>query len=193
VVGQPLSVQPPSGPALNTAGAGNSGLAVLRNVLLYQLGWFAAVLLAAAGHACLAAGALVPLLAVHVFLCARPLAELRLLVVVGLVGLAWDSVVMATGWQRYDGGQLWPLLAPLWIVALWAQFATLLRVSLRWLRGRPLQAALLGAVGGPLAWAAGARMGALRLVDPVAALSLQAAGWAVLTPCLVWLGERGER
>lgn len=169
------------------------GGVVLRNVVLYQLGWFAAVLSAAAGHAWLAAASLVPLLAAHVWLCAGRMAELRLLSIAGLIGLAWDSLVMATGWQRYDGGQLLPLLAPLWVVALWAQFATLLRVSLRWLRGRPALAAMLGAVGGPIAWAAGARLGAVRLVDPVAALAMQAAGWAVLTPCLVRLGARDER
>jgi hypothetical protein len=168
-------------------------LAVLRNVVLYQLGWFAAVLLAAAGRPWIAALALVPLLAVHVWLSADPLSEVRLLALAALVGLAWDSAVMATGWQHYDGGQWLPALAPLWVVALWAQFATLLRVSLYWLRGRPVLAAVLGAIGGPIAWAAGARFGAVRFTDLSAALALQAAGWAALTPALVWLGGRNER
>jgi hypothetical protein len=99
---------------------------------------------------------------------------------------------MATGWQRFAGGQVLPALAPLWVVALWAQFATLLRNPLRWLRDRPLLAALLGLAGGPLAWASGARLGAVQLVQPAPALLLQAAGWAALTPCLIWLGARHD-
>jgi hypothetical protein len=63
-------------------------------------------------------------------------------------------------------------------------FATTLNVSLRWLRGRPLLGALLGAVGGPLAYLAGAKLGGIELLEPALALSALAAGWALLLPLL---------
>ena len=192
MVGQPLPVPAPHVVSRSIASEAPSRMALLASFALYQLGWFAAVLLAAHSRPWLAAAALVPFLALHLAYCARPARELRLLALAALIGLAWDSAVMATGWQHYAGGQVLAALAPLWVVVLWAQFATLLRGPLRWLRGRPLLAALLGLVGGPLAWAGGARLGAVQLVPPMPALLLQAAGWAALTPCLIWLGARHD-
>ena len=46
--------------------------------------------------------------------------------------------------------------APLWILCLWAAFALTLTRSLAWLMRRPWLAALLGALGAPLAYASAA-------------------------------------
>ena len=80
--------------------------------------------------------------------------------------------------------------APYWMVALWALFATTLNVSLRWLRARPWLGALLGALGGPAAYYAGARLGALELATAGAGLGAIAIGWAVLTPLLLGTARR---
>ena len=61
-----------------------------------------------------------------------------------------------------------PMLAPAWILALWALFAIALREPLRWLHGRWPLAALLGALGGPLSYAGAERLGACTLNRPVA-------------------------
>jgi hypothetical protein len=92
--------------------------------------------------------------------------------------------------MSYPGGQFAQGLAPYWIVAMWGLFATTLNLSMSWLRGRQWLAALLGAVGGPLAYLAGARLGGLQMPDPVLALAVQALGWAVLLPVLNRLAER---
>ncbi len=73
---------------------------------------------------------------------------------------------------------------------MWLVFATTLNVSLRWLRGLPLAALGLGAVGGPLAYWGGERLGAMTFVVPVAATAAIAVGWVVLTPVLVRLARR---
>jgi hypothetical protein len=73
---------------------------------------------------------------------------------------------------------------------MWMLFATTLNVSLRWLRRYPLAAIALGAIGGPLAYWAGARLGAMEFAAPVAATAALAFGWALLTPLLVWLAQR---
>jgi hypothetical protein len=180
-----LSAAAAPGPAASPATG-----ALVRNFVLFQAGWFACVLLAAHGRAGLAVLAVAAVVAVHLALSARPLRALLVLFSVTLIGLVWDSVVMDTGAQHYLSGQFLPGLAPGWIIAMWTLFGTLLGHSLRWLRGRPLLAAVFGLIGGPLAYAGGARLGAVTLSDPLLAAVLEGAGWAVLTPLLVRLEER---
>jgi len=81
-------------------------------------------------------------------------------------------------------------MAPYWITALWILFAATLNVMLRWLRGRELTSIVLGGLGGPLAFYSGSRLGAVSFQSPWIALSLQALGWAVVTPLLVGLSQR---
>jgi hypothetical protein len=87
-------------------------------------------------------------------------------------------------------------LAPYWIVAMWVLFATTLNVGMRWLRRSTAIAAVAGAIGGPLAFFAGASIGAVELVSPAIALIAIGIGWAVMLPLLVkltvWL-EDGHR
>jgi hypothetical protein len=76
------------------------------------------------------------------------------------------------------------------MVALWANFATTLNVSMRLLRSRLLLAALFGAIGAPLAYYAGARLGAVDLVATLPALLAIGAGWLVLCPLLFAAARR---
>jgi tetrahydromethanopterin S-methyltransferase subunit D len=71
------------------------------------------------------------------------------------------------------------------MMTLWALFGTTLNVSLRWLRGRIWLSALLGAISGPLAYYAGAQLGASTWHDPEAVVAILAVGWGVLMPLLV--------
>jgi hypothetical protein len=74
-----------------------------------------------------------------------------------------------------------PRLAPVWDVVLWIQFATLLRYALGWLRGRPALAVLFGAVGGPVAFVAGERLGAVAFhPSPGFSLIALAVVWAMV-------------
>ncbi len=157
---------------------------LLVNFAAFQAGWFACVLGAANGWPLSGALAAAAAVALHLFLSRRPRRELVLIAAAMAIGAAWDSAVIATGLLAYPAGQAAPELAPWWIVAMWALFGTTLNGSLAWLRRRPLLAALAGAIGAPLAFLAGARLGAVQLVEPLAALALQAAGWALLLPLL---------
>ncbi|MGB7931118.1 MAG: DUF2878 domain-containing protein, partial [Gammaproteobacteria bacterium] len=77
-----------------------------------------------------------------------------------------------------------------WIVAMWVLFASTLNVSLRWLRGRWMLATLLGAVAGPLAYYAGAKLGGVVITEPLPAFTALAAGWAAFVPLLIRLSTR---
>jgi hypothetical protein len=84
--------------------------------------------------------------------------------------------------NQYAGGlhaQQAGLLPPLWLLSLWPAFASALSEghSLSWLKQRPLVAAGLGAVLGPLSYAGGARLGALEL-DGVRSLICLTVTWA---------------
>jgi hypothetical protein len=113
-----------------------------------------------------------------------------LVLVVTSIGLFWDSLVVSLGLVRYTTGNFADGVAPVWIIAMWALFATSLNLSMGWLKGRPWLAALFGAVGGPLAYLAGERLGGVQMPDPVMALGAQAIGWAAILPLLTLLATR---
>jgi hypothetical protein len=163
---------------------------VVRNVILFQAGWFACVLGAAYGVPWTGALVAVAVAAWHVAGARRPMRELLLVVAVAIVGAAFETALVQAGLVRFDAGVLMDGIAPYWMVALWALFATTLNVSLRALRERPAVASLLGGVGGPLAYYGGVRLGALDLVAVGAALTAIAIGWALLTPALLAAARR---
>jgi hypothetical protein len=108
----------------------------------------------------------------------------------GVIGLMFDSVLVAAGWVTYPSGLFNDLLAPYWIVTMWMLFGTTLNLSMRWLKGRPLLAALLGAIGGPASYIAGQKLGGIVFLEFVPAIVALAVGWAVFMPILMALAER---
>jgi hypothetical protein len=163
---------------------------MLANFILFQIGWFACVLGGANDRPWLGTGIALAIVAWHVGRARRPRDEMILVLLSAVIGAVADSVPVAADWVRYASGTLVPGTAPVWLVAMWMLFATTLNVSLRWLQRYPLAASALGAIGGPLAYWGGARLGAMEFVAPVAATVALAVGWAVLTPLLVRLARR---
>jgi hypothetical protein len=165
----------------------------LLNLSLYQLGWFACVLGAARGHPWSGAFLGLVLVAAHVALVRRPSQEIELILLAAGIGAVADSAQAALGVVTFRSGSVVPWLCPPWIVVLWMQFATLLRFSLSWVSGRYLLASMLGIVGGPMAFFAGARLGAAEL-HPNLAFSLGsfAVVWGVSFPLLVRLAARHD-
>jgi hypothetical protein len=165
------------------------GMSVVLNLIFYQIGWFACVLSAAHGVSWIGSLIALALTVLHLSRHPEPLNEAMLVLAAALLGAVWDSLLVAWGLISYRDGTLLPNTAPLWIVGLWALFATTLRSSLRWLTRNLAAAAGLGAVGGPLAYAAAGRLGALDLLRPQPALLSMACGWAVLLPALCLLAR----
>lgn len=163
---------------------------VFLNFVAFQVAWFACVLGGANDRALAGTMVVGAVIGLHLALARRPLPEALLIAVAAVIGLVWDSWLVALGLMSYPAGNFAPGLAPHWIVAMWALFATSLNLSMAWLKGRPWLAALFGAVGGPLAYLAGARLGGLQMPDPALALGVQALGWAVLLPVLTSLAAR---
>ncbi|MBS0452750.1 MAG: DUF2878 domain-containing protein [Proteobacteria bacterium] len=162
----------------------------LGHFALFQLAWLAMVMGAAHGHAYLGCLAIAPVLVLHLALARYPGREVLLLGSVTLVGLAAETLQLRLGHVRYagvDAESAWP--AP-WLLLLWTLLGTTLNVSMRWLRGRPLLAACLAAIGGPAAFASGARLGPAQFVDATAALVSSSLLWSVLLPLMLALARR---
>ena len=152
----------------------------LVNYVLYQAGWFACVLGAAWQRpwAGFVVGLL--LLAAHFALSSRPARDLKLVVVAVVAGLIVELMLIATGTYSFASGTFGASLPPPWLLLMWAQFATTFPFSLRPIIMRPVASALLGAVGGPVAFVAGQGLGAVTLLPPVSLSLLRlAVSWSV--------------
>ena len=159
------------------------------NFLAFQVGWLSSVIGAAQHMPWLGPAAVSAALALHLRAARQPFEEVLLVLSCALIGATFDSLLVATGWVRYEAGVFSPHLAPYWIITMWMLFATTLNVSMRWLRGRPLLAAAFGFYGGPATYLAGQELGGIVLVELWAALAALAVGWALILPVLVMLSE----
>ena len=154
--------------------------AQLVNYALYQIGWFACVL-GGASHrpwtGCLIA---LILIGVHLALSVERALDVRLVVLAAAIGGIVEMLQIAAGTYRFTSGTVIDALPPPWLLAMWAQFATTLRFSLRSVVTRPVPAMLFGAAGGPLAFLAGERLGAVTLLPPIAyGLLRLSVSWAI--------------
>ena len=159
-----------------------------------QAVWFVAVI--GAGHGLAWPGVLGMLVYALVQLaCARNVRVDLALLAAGLVmGFLLDGALSRSGLVDYAAGWPNPALAPGWILALWVSFALTFSQSLRYLQTRLWLAALLGLVGGPLAYLGAARgWQVVTFAEPTwRALLTLALGWALATPALAWLARLGR-
>ncbi len=157
--------------------------------VLFQVVWFAAVLGAAREQPLWGPLSALLLIALAVRTSRDPRSELVRVAAACGVGLALDGALGASGWVNYSAhpGPSW--LAPGWILALWAGFATTLEPALSWLSTRLPVAALLGGALGPAAYYSGSRLGALETSSGLA-FAVLALGWATATPLLLLLSRK---
>lgn len=166
---------------------------LIANAVGYQAVWFAAVIGAGRGLWWPAVAASALFVAAQVARSDRRGAEGVLIVAALLVGVVLDGTLAFTGLARFaaDHVALPPGGAPVWILSIWAAFAVTLRHSMGFLMTRPLAALLLGAIGGPLAYAAAGRgFAAVSFPQPTQAMLVLAVGWAFAMPALARLAAR---
>jgi Protein of unknown function (DUF2878) len=168
-------------------------MAFWMTLVAYELVWLAAV--AGAGHGLVWPGvAAVGLFAawrLAVSPCCR--IELKLIAVTVLLALTLEGLWVTSGLVVYSAP--WPLPnAPAWLIALWVAFALTLVPLFGHLHSRPALAALLGAVGGPLAYLGAARAHALQLPAPAwRGLLALSVGWGAAMPTLTSIAGRWLR
>ena len=160
--------------------------------MLGQLGWFGCVLGAARGVGYLGAAFVVVLLVLHLLRVERPLAEIKLITSVALLGGLCDSALIYFGLLDYPHSTVFHGIAPLWLVSLWGLFAAQFNTTYGWLKQRLPAGALLGALAGPLSFRAGAALGALHFVHVLPATISLAVGWALILPLITLLSRRWD-
>ena len=163
-------------------------MALAINFIGFQIGWFACVLGAAYGQTLLAVIAVLFIIAQHLYRNSS-YAELYIILTAMVIGFIWESLLVTSGWLSYGLAADSLVFAPVWLVAMWALFATTINLSMAWLKQRWLLASLMGAVFGPLAFIAGEKLGAVQFLDRLLALLGLAIGWALLLPLLLWLAD----
>jgi hypothetical protein len=162
---------------------------LLVNFTVFQIAWFSSVIGAAQQMPWVGPLTVLLALVLHLRAAHKPFEEVLLVLSCALIGASFDSFLVAAGWVTYEAGLFSAQFAPYWIISMWMLFATTLNVSMRWLRGKPIMAAIFGFYGGPASYLAGQALGGIVLVDKFAALIALAIGWAVIMPVLMWLSE----
>ena len=108
---------------------------LLTNFLAFQIGWLSSVIGGAQQMPWLGPVIVLIALVLHLRAARKPFEEVLLAIVCGLIGAAFDSLLVTTGWVTYSSGQFSSFVAPYWIITMWMLFATTLNVSMRWMRG----------------------------------------------------------
>ena len=171
-------------------------MATLANLIGYQAVWLVTAFAARAGLAW--PGPVAAAVFVGTTLVASRTRRTDAVVMLAAVacGVLLDGGLAAGGVLGYAAADpaLPPGGAPLWILALWSAFALTLTRSLRWLVSSPARAGFTGLIGGPLAYSAAARLGAVEFRGTAyAATFLIAIGWGVALVGLAALSRHRAR
>lgn len=163
---------------------------LLINVIAFKIGWISSVFGGANGMPLAGPAVVLVAVAIHLYLAAEPRRELALILMTGVIGGAWDSIMVQVGWVSYSTGTLISGLAPYWILGMWMLFATTLNVAFRWLQEKLVLAAVLGAISGPLSYYAGGKIGAIVFNDFTSAMIGLGIAWAFLLPLLLVIARQ---
>jgi hypothetical protein len=168
------------------------------NYIGMQLGWLACAVGAARGFPWVGPLVVLVYLVLHLIWSPSRKREFYFILIVGFLGMWVDSFKKASGLLTYASDISLAWLAPPWITAMWLLFATSLNATLSWLQGRPLIAALLGTIFGPLSYVTGQRLGAVKFVgDFWLTVGILAIIWGIAVPSMAWfarwMNERSRR
>jgi len=151
----------------------------LINIAAYQIAWFACVLGAANQLPWVGTATAIIIAVAHVLRTQNTDIELKLIGIALLVGAVLDSGLSSARLVEFHSGVVIDGVTPHWMLALWIAFATTLLHSLHWLIVRPAWAALFGALGGPLAYYAGFKLGAMSVTAGAASFIAIGVTWAL--------------
>ena len=152
------------------------------NLLVFQIGWL--VCITSGNYAALSYTVLA--VAFHWRLFKPAKREWWLIMLVTVIGGCWDWTMSGFGFLVLAD----PVL-PLWLVCIWILFATTYQHGLYWLQGKPVLAALLAAVMGPVSYWSGSQLNEVALGEPlVFSLIVLAIGWGTLFPVSMQLARR---
>ena len=158
------------------------------NIIAFQAVWFVSVVY---GNGPALVSTIIAML-IHVKWVMQDQREWLLIAAVIVFGFIWDSLMTVSGVLVFSPEPA--TLIPLWLICLWALFATTLTHALAWLKHRLIVSALLGAIFGPLSYWAGTRLSSTEFgLSLEQSLIVLAFGWMLIMPLAVLLTRRVVR
>lgn len=156
----------------------------LANFIMFQFGWCFAVFYPGS----LAALVALVIVAAHLLLISSfPLRELRFIIMVTVLGTVLDVIHRTSGVLDFPGyeGAYSQGMIPLWLVMLWAVFATAVNHCLYWMRHNRAILFGLPPFAGALAYYSAERFGAIEIGYGLLGVLAIAIGWGLVYPLMV--------
>jgi len=164
------------------------------NLISFQIGWFACILGAANGIFWLGPLVVCILFSVHLRLTKNFFREIALGLIISLVGFLTDTLLTLSNVYSPVPNYFEPPWSPPWLIFMWLNFATLINVSIKWLSRNYLFSAILGGIGGAIAYYSGDAFGALQYIEPVFSnIVITGIVWAGLTPLFFFVSSHINR
>ncbi len=163
----------------------------LFNFILFQTGWFIVIYGAVNGTAWLGPAFIIAWVIGYEYYCRTPFYQrLKFYPTAIILGLVCDSFLAVFDLIQFPHSESSFLPVPFWMIALWINFAATLNGCLVWLADRIALAAVLGFIGGPLAYFAGMKLGAVAFPQPTLTTAITIGlEWALAMPTLLWLNK----
>lgn len=119
----------------------------------------------------------------HFFIVAERLRDLKVVFVIGVLGILLDVLNTSLGILSFPTDQTITFFLPYWLMVLWAVFSLMVPHSLYWLEKNVVVAAVAGAIGGGLSYLLGHKLGAITLAQPVPiSFIIYAVEWSLIFP-----------
>jgi hypothetical protein len=153
-----------------------------------HVGWFGCVLGATNGHPLVGPGIVALLMTFHATISSRTWYLVKLSAITAVLGAVLDGVLTIAGVLSFPAtvNVGWP--SPIWMIAMWVNLVPALDDLALLLGPGVVLPAIVGAVGGPLAYFAGANLGAVTLIpSTLIALGFIGLEWAFAMPVLLRL------
>tara|TARA_Y100001978_G_scaffold120166_1_gene107054 strand:+ start:1363 stop:1896 length:534 start_codon:yes stop_codon:yes gene_type:complete len=166
------------------------------NVFGFKLCWWACVLGAINNQKFLGPLLISVYLIIHIFSISKNLrkAEINLLLIAGILGTFVDSLLLNFNILSYEGMyNSINFIAPLWITGMWVGFTATLNHAFKNIMEKYFTQTVLGIVAGPIAYATGNSLGAIKfntLYSDNFILLIIAIVWGISFPLLCLISNK---
>lgn len=166
---------------------------LLINAVLFKCLWLSCAFGTAKGLLWPAVIAFLALCIYQLWPSRRHPADFKVLAASLMLGILCDTVWIQSGMLEFTDARPWKEASPLWILLLWMGFALTINHCLSWLKSNWGLTALMGLIGGPMSYIAGAKIGALTFHASTLKLTIALAiAWAISMLILVKVGKTGD-
>lgn len=155
--------------------------------IAFQLNWFAALIGASYHFEYLGFFTVMISMLFHLKYTEHKQGEIKVYLSAIGIGLTVDTILMARNVLDFGEHAVWGAISPPFMIALWLNFATTLNWSMQWMREKYKLGSIFGAIGGPLAYYGGVKLGAATwgMAEFYAFLHIGIA-WAFAMPLLLY-------